>query len=131
MKSQGGEDEIPLSELMVLDGLDQPWVEDEVIEHAHLDFVAMDLDIVLDDLDDGEKFQEGEEELAHMELDTIMVRLCGRGKDDRKQNNLEKTQDDQEDIFNWMAYYGGGTWWLDRWITIPEQIVSNISTTGE
>ena len=117
-----GSRENPQSGLPAVDVLDHdhPEVGDEAVEHAHLDFVAMDLDLVVNNLDAGVQFLEWEEELAHWELDQIAMRLCDPEKDERKQNSLCRIMDKQEDICNWGAYHSGGTWWLDRWMNIPK-----------
>ena len=48
-----------------------------------------------------------------------MVRLDVTEKDDRKQASL-KMMEYKEDMCSQEAYHGGGTWWLDRWLSIPE-----------
>ena len=47
----------------MVDLLDNQGVDDEAVEHAHLDFLAMDLDLVVDNLDTGAQFLEWEEQL--------------------------------------------------------------------
>ena len=95
-----GSRENPQSGLPAVDVLDHdhPEVEDEAVEHAHLDFVAMDLDLLVNNLDAGVQFLEWEEELAHWELDQIAMRLCDPEKDERKQTSLYRIMDKQEDI---------------------------------
>ena len=96
---------MPTTPLPELTALDHTWVEDEAIEHAHLDFVAMDLDLVVDNLVGGVKFLEGEEDLAHLELDQITMRLDARENDDRQKNSIV-INNDQGDMCSSLTALG-------------------------
>ena len=51
---------------------------------------------------------------AHDELDSILDSM--KIQDDRKQEGYEMEHGTSTDLCSRKAYYGGGTWWLDRWI---------------
>ena len=91
-------------------------VESEVLEHAYLDFLGMDLGIGMNcDNTAGSGFSGQEESEAHEELDSILDSIKPGFK--RKQEVQEMESGTSTDLCNSLAYYGGGTWWLDRWLS--------------
>ena len=89
-------------------------VEMEVIEHARLNFLSLELGLeeVPMDVDGGGKFVDNEEVAAHEELDRL---LSGQTevKDDRYGvlGNDSGLRANDGDLCDSQAYFGGGTWW--------------------
>ena len=92
-------------------------VEDECVEHAFLDFLHMELGMDEVRVEPGEGFRGDEEWAAHAELDEILGLSGGRCQDDMgTEVRIDKC--------NREAYYGGGTWWLDRWLQGRPEIIA-------
>ena len=91
-------------------------VEDEAVEHAYLDFMEMELGLDNALVVSGSGFECEEEGTAHAEIDSWLDYLQNRSQGE------DCGGGDQEDVvgvvvdkYSSVAYYGGGTWWLDRW----------------
>ena len=78
-------------------------------EHDH-----MDLNIVIDigTKESGSGFRGQEESAAHEELDIILEELSTSKQEDRKDG--QEKEPATVDFCSSSAYFGGGTWWLDR-----------------
>jgi hypothetical protein len=99
-------------------------VEMEVVEHAFLDFLTLELGLDEVTVEYGTTmFVKDEEKTAHNELDKLIGRLQGvdqdedqtEVRDDYTEVRLDNAGD-QEDLCSQDAYYGGGSWWQDRWL---------------
>ena len=63
----------------------------------------------------GSGFRWQEEIAAHDELDCILDELSTRKQEGRKDDGQEN-KPDTVDLCSRSAYFGKGTWWLDRWL---------------
>ena len=97
-------------------------VEDEAVEHAYLDFMEMELGLDNALVVSGSGFECEEEGTAHAEIDSWLDYLQNRSQGE------DCGGGDQEDVvgvlvdkYSSVAYYGGGTWWLDRWRLVTSE----------
>ena len=58
-----------------------------------------------------------------------MESLTSRSQSDRKHGGLDDEVGEESDRCNKEAYFGGGAWWLDRWLVGKSGILFN-SVTG-
>ena len=106
-------------------------VEDECVEHAFLDFMHMELG--MEEVKVEPRFSGDEELVAHAELDEIL----GLAPDRCHEYMVTEVRDEHGDggvridKCRKEAYYGGGTWWLDRWLEErPEMIATEFRKLG-
>ena len=92
-------------------------VEMEVVEHAHLDFMTLELG--LDEvhyMECGEKFLGNEELIAHEEMDRLLSSLQDVEQSDEQAGvNLVRvgvSEDRDGDGIDKEAYFGAGSWWM-------------------
>ena len=130
MNSEGAFDmEVDESNGIALEMMDL--VEDECIEHAFLDFMYMELVMEEVRVEPGEGLSGDEEWIAHTELDEIL----GLSRVGCHEDMVDGVRDDSGggriDKCSRKAYYGEGTWWLDRWLQgRPDTVAKDIMKLG-
>ena len=95
-------------------------VEMEVVEHAHLDFLTLELGLDEVHMECGEKFLGNEELIAHEEMDRLLSSLQDVEQSAEQagvnEDRVGVSEDRDGDGIDKEAYFGAGSWWMDRWI---------------
>ena len=106
-------------------------VEDEVIEHAFLDFMKLEFGLENFKVETGAVFDEDEEMSAHAELDRMLFFVQKESQEDMEVGDQDDPGGVLTDNCNRKAYKDGGTWWLDRWlIGRSDQVATHVSSGG-
>ena len=100
-------------------------------QHAFSDFMHIELGMEEVRVEPGEGLSGDEEWIAHAELDEIL----GLSRVGCHENMVDGVRDDSGsgriDKCSRKAYYGEGTWWLDRWLQgRPEMVAKDIMKLG-
>ena len=109
-------------------------VESEMMEHAYLDFLDLDLGLDFSNMNYGQRFVKDEEKEAHMELDIWLEdhEVSRRQEDGGQEERMKlELRIPDGDLCNSGAYFGEGTWWIDRWVLKMDKGVATDSAKTE
>ena len=90
-------------------------VMEEIVEHAFLDFMEIDLGMETK-MTETPGFEEDEEMAAHVELDLLLDSLEPSRKNEDRMETEDEVIDVDDDKCDKTAYCGQGPWLLDRWL---------------